>query len=329
MFRPFGWLFAVALLCGCNPLTTQTRTVQVQQLAAHPVPPTATYAVVVPPTSIGAAQLTDGIRIPGLTKVTTPDTADIVITASVGRATVADLKVGSSQVERIISSGGPSEVTVYSYTGTITVPNSLHIRSKAHGETTASDAPSRQDLTFAKDPGTNQRFTDPRALEWSFNQARANLTQQAELASVRDLQAYANRLATDQFTAHQDQVFFKLTTAHENDPRFAQAISLFDQAVVGAPTDATGRATRMQPALDLWQQIVDFPVGDDDAAKNAAKGAALFGQAVGLYLIGRLDDAERALIAAQALGVQGSDARSLTFKISEQRKRVAAQGTTP
>jgi hypothetical protein len=85
----------------------------------------------------------------------------------------------------------------------------------------------------------------------------------------------------------------------------------------------------MQPALDAWQQIVDRPVGDDDATKNAAKGAALFGQAVGLYLIGRLDDAERALIAAQALGIQDSDARSLSTKIANQRKRVAAQETTP
>ena len=131
MIRSINCFLALALLCSCSPLTYQPRVVQVQQLPSHPLPAGSTYAVVVPPTSVGAAQLTDGITIPGLTRASTPDTAEVTINASVGQATVTDLTVATATREAIISSSsGPTEYQVYSYTGNISIPSQLTITAK-------------------------------------------------------------------------------------------------------------------------------------------------------------------------------------------------------
>ena len=175
--RSCSFLAVVAMLIatGCSPLTVQTRQVQVQQIPKYPVPAGTTYAVVIPPASIGAAQLADAIRVPGLTYVTTPDSADLTITANVGAATMSNLTVTSHQVERLVSSGSGGEYTAYGYTGKISVPISLHITNKKYGETEKTDYPATRDFTFDRDPATNQRFTDMQSLEWSLNQNRSTL----------------------------------------------------------------------------------------------------------------------------------------------------------
>ena len=329
MVRAFCWSFAVALLCGCSPLTYETRTVQVHQLPAHPLPAGATYAVVIPPTSVGAEQLADTLRIPGFAKATAPESAEVTIEANVSQATIDDLKVEAGTVQRVISSGGPSEYTAYSYYGKIVVPYLLRIRSKAHGQVIAYDTASCTNLSYDTDPNSQQRFTDPSALEWAFNRDRPALLSKASRAEVQRLQTLAAETLVDSFTARQETIAFTLATTHKTDARFAQAANVFAQATIGQTSDATGLATRLQPALDLWQQITTSPIGDNDEDRTAAKGAALYNQAVGWFLLDRLDDAQRAAIAAQGLGVEASTVSSLTYRIDDRRQRMSAQKATP
>ena len=328
MIRASCWSLAIALLCGCSPLTYQTRSVQVQQLPAHPLPAGATYALVVPSTSVGAAQLADNIRIPGFDKATTPEAATVTIEANVGQATIADLKMESGTVQRVISSGGPSEYTAYSYHGEVVVPSMLRISTKTQGALVTYDLPNRSNLNFDTDPETRQRFTDPSTLESSFTHARPALLSQASIAEVQRLQSLAASILVDQFTSRQETITLSLATEHKNDPRFAQGANAFAQAVVGQTSDAAGLATRLEPALAIWQQIATSPVGDDDQDRAAAKGAALYNQAVGWFLLDRLDDAERGAIAAQGLGVEARTVNSLTYRIHDRRGRVNAQHTS-
>jgi hypothetical protein len=329
MVRAFCWSFAVALLCGCSPLTYETRTVQVHQLPAHPLPAGATYAVVIPPTSVGAAQLAETLRIPGFAKATAPDTAEVTIEANVGQATIENLKIDSGTVHRVISSGGSSEYTAYSYYGEIVVPSLLRIRSKTHGQVIAYDTPCRTNLSYDTDPNSQQRFTDPSTLEWAFNRDRPALLSKASRAEVQRLQSLAAEILVDSFTARKETIAFTLATTHKTDARFAQAANVFAQAAIGQTGDTTGLANRLQPALDLWQQITTSPIGDDDENRTAAKGAALYNQAVGWFLLDRLDDAQRAAIAAQGLGVEARTVSSLTYRIQDRRQRMSAQKASP
>lgn len=330
MIRSIGCFIALALLCGCSPLTYQSRQVQVQQLPAHPLPAGSTYAVVVPPTSVGAAQLVDGITIPGFTRASTQDTAEVAITANVGQATVANLTVATATREAIVSSGsGPTEYQVYSYTGTITIPSQLTITSKKHGQVVSFTQPTTSSLTFEKDPSSGKRFTDTFSLEAAFRGQRPALLTQAAIDEVARVQRQANRALIDNFTASSQPFSIQLATENSSDPRFAQATTAFDQAVVGKDADATAFATRLTPAMDLWQQIIAGPAGDSDEARNEAKGAALYNQAVGSFLLDHLDDADRSLLAAKGLGVDAYTVRYLTDLIADHRKRLNAQGTTP
>lgn len=327
--RSFFAIAAMVIATGCSPLTYETRTVQVHQLPAHPLPAGATYAVVIPPTSVGAAQLADTIRIPGFAKATASESAEVTIEANVGQAIIEDLKIESGTVQRVISSGGPSEYTAYSYYGDIVVPSLLRIRSKTHGQVIAYDTPSRTRLSYDTDPNSQQRFTDPSALEWAFNRDRPALLSKVSRAEVQRLQSLAAETLVDSFTARQETIAFTLATTHQTDARFAQAANVFAQATIGQTSDATGLATRLQPALDLWQQITTSPIGDTDEDRTAAKGAALYNQAVGWFLLDRLDDAQRAAIAAQGLGVEARTVSSLTYRIDDRRQRMSAQKATP
>lgn len=327
---PFAALVALIATTGCSPLTYQPRVVQVQQLPSHPLRASSTYVVVVPPASVGAAQLTDGITIPGLTKASTPDTAEVTINASVGQATVTDLTVATSTREAIISSSsGPTEYQVYSYTGNISIPSQLTITSKKYGQIMSYTQPTTNTLTFDRDPGTKERFRDTVSLEAAFRSQRPALLEKASLSEVESVQRMANRMLIDNFTASTQPFRVQLATESSTDPRFAQAATAFDQAVVGNTTDAAAYATRLKPAMDLWQQIIASPVGDSDDKKNEATGAALYNQAIGSFLLDHVDDAERSLLAAKGLGVDSIRVRHLTSEIADRRKRQTAQGTTP
>ncbi len=333
MIRAFGWLCAFTLLCGCSPLTYESRMVPMQQLASHPLPAGATYVVIVPPTSVGAAQLADSIRIPGLSKATSPETAEVTIEASVGQATVSNLVVESNQVHRVISSGGDAEFTAYSYLGSLSVPRSLRITSKTHGTVMTDLGPAVTNLTYDTDPGTQQRFTDPSALEWSFTNNRPSLLQKATLSQVQGVQHLANGSLVNAFTAQQITLTLTLATAHKNDPRFAQAANAFSLTVASpassAADGAAGFAAGMKPALDLWQQIAATPIGEKEEDRAESKGAALYNQAVGLFVIDQLDAAERTASAAQGLGVEARTVFNLTSYIHDRRTREQAQRTKP
>lgn len=318
------------LVTGCSPLTYQPRSVQVQQLPAHPLPVGATYAVVVAGTSVGSAQLASGIQIPGFAKAASPETADVTIEANVGQAAIDGLTIESGKVQQVISSGsGPSEYIAYSYRGTIIVPSLLRVSAKAHGSIATYDRPVRNDLNFDADPDSGQRFIDPATLEYAFNKNKPTLLQQASLKEVRNVLSVAKDLLIDQFTTRQEVISVNLATEHKTDPRFAQAASQFSQAVVGPSSDATAYAARMKPALDTWQQIASSPVGDDDEKRNLSKGAALYNQAVSLFLLNQLDEAERCASAAQGLGVEARTVSSLTYYIRDRRQRIKAQVSTP
>jgi hypothetical protein len=131
------------------------------------------------------------------------------------------------------------------------------------------------------------------------------------------------------FTAHQERLVVQLATEHTEDPRFGQATMRFDQAIVGMATDQADFAARLAPAIDLWQQVVTTPVGSDAAARSTAKGAGLFNLAVGYFLLNRLDDAERSLLEAQALGSDPRWVNSLRLSIQDRRQRGAAQEHAP
>jgi hypothetical protein len=329
--RPFLLLAigAVIAATGCTPLTYHTRLVSVQQLPAHPLPAGATYTVVVPATSVGAAQLTSGIRIPGATIATSPETAEVTIEAAIGQPSLVDLTVSTTQVQRVVSSGGPSEVTVYGYRGTVVTPRTLHITSKTHGPLVTQDQPQRSPVVFDQDPTSRERFANAMNLEWSFTRARPALLQQAAVAEVQRLQDAANAAVANHFTAHQERLVVQLATEHTEDPRFGQATMRFDQAIVGMATDQADFAARLAPAIDLWQQVVTTPVGSDAAARSTAKGAGLFNLAVGYFLLNRLDDAERSLLEAQALGSDPRWVNSLRLSIQDRRQRGAAQEHAP
>jgi hypothetical protein len=314
---------------GCSPLTYQARSVQVQQLPAHPLPVGASYAVVVPGTSIGSAQLAS-IQIPGFAKAASPETADVTIEVSVGQATIDGLAIESGKVHQVISNGGgPSEYIAYSYRGTIIVSSLLRVSAKAHGLIANYDLPVRSDLNFDADPASGQRFIDPATLEYAFNKSKPTLLQQASLKEVRNVLSVANDLLIDQFTARREVISVNLATEHKTDPRFSQAASRFSEAIVGPNSDPAAFAARMKPVLDIWQQIASSPVGDDDEKRNQSKGAALYNQAVSLFLLNQLDEAERCASAAQELGVEAQTVSSLTYYIRDRRQRIKAQVATP
>lgn len=310
--------------CGCNPVTYQSRQIPVQQLPANPLPATATYRVVTVANSPGASQLASGIQIPGLTP-STAENATVVIEASVGETTVSNLTMATSERIRIVSSSNESgSYLVYKYTGSLATAQRLRIT--AHGKVLKDvDYPDTSSLEYTKDPRTNGQFLDARMLEASFAQHRPGILQRATIETVTALQRRANDAAADLFTTRTENIYLTVATTHANDPRFAQAASLFDQAVVGRSADAGGFSVRLQPAMELWGQIAAHPTGNDADDKTTATAAAMLNQAVGFFLLDQLDAAERAAIAARSGGVDARPVGTMQQHILERRQRLDAQ----
>lgn len=344
----FGALFVV-LSCGCSPVTYQTREIPYQQLPTQPLPDGATYALIVPSTSVGAADLLAGLRIHGLTKAANPATAEVTIEAHVAHALISDLHVESGPAPVVAGTGGPSNggpgnsgpgnsgsasagpggYTPYRYCGTISVPSFLNISSQQHGVLIARDRAVDTRFTFDSEPRSQQPFSSPVALEISFAQQREHLLHKAANSEVRRLLAQANALLADAYTTRATTVTLPLAVAHKTDARFAQAEVAFSQAMVGKVSDAAGRAARLQPVIEQWRQISDHPLGEDDEDRSRSAGAALYDEAVGLFLLGQLDDAERTVIAAQGKGVDAGTTAQLTGAIQDRRSREAAQTAQP
>ena len=310
--------------CGCNPVTYQSRQIPVQQLPANPLPATATYRVVTVANSPGANQLASGIKVPGLTP-STAENATVVIEASVGEATISNLMMATTERVRIVSSSNESgSYNVYKYTGTLATAQRLRIT--AHGKVLKDvDYPATSSLEYAKDPKTNGQFLDARMLEASFGHHRPGILQRVTIETVTALQKRANDAAADLFTTRIENIYLTVATAHADDPRFAQAASLFDQAVVGRSADAGGLSVRLQPAMELWGQIAAHPTGNDADDKTTATAAATLNQAVGFFLLDQLDAAERAAIAARSSGVDARPVDAIQRHISERRQRLDAQ----
>lgn len=324
MVRFLAIACALLIVCGCSPVTYQPRQIPVQQLPAHPLPATATYRVVTVANSPGASQLASGIQIPKLTP-STAENATVVIEASVGETTINNLMLATTERVRVVSSSNESgSYNAYSYTGSLATAQRLRIT--VHGKVlTDVDYPAISPLQYTRDPRTNEQFLGTRVLEASFAHHRPEILQRATIETVTALQERANHAAADLFTTRTENIYLTVATTHADDPRFAQAASLFDQAVVGRTSDPAGFSVRLQPAMDLWGQIAALPTGNDADDKTMATAAAMLNQAVGFFLLDQLDAAERAAIAARGGGADAWSADTVQRHISERRQRLSAQ----
>lgn len=201
-------LIATVMITGCSPITYQTRAVPVQHFPKHPLPAGATYAVVVPPSSIAASQLANSIHLPGFTRAASSAGADVVVEANIGQPSVDRLEIETSKTNVAVnSSGGPNEYLTYAYLGSISVPIRLVLTAKNGGVLLNKDRSISDKLLFDTDPQSGKHFTDPQSLQYSFEANRAvflqNLARNEEIPSVVTL---ANETLADNFTAGKEDV---------------------------------------------------------------------------------------------------------------------------